>query len=243
MSRFALSDIGSALRSCFATCATTPSANRESAETTLRKQLGLAQFQLATLQNSLFEIDKRKAGAMRARNISEVKNCVKQRFVVVKKMARYEANCDTIQRMVDEIQDAEFTKETVNALSSAHSQFKGLKLEKLYGQLSKLTDGLSDHRAIVNETQTLFSEVAGDGGGGGGLDSDLQRELDEAMAEFEAAGSNDAQQQQPTSGGVGVAPHHQDLPAVPSHAPPSTPRPASTLAAAYGRVGLNVTKV
>jgi hypothetical protein len=236
MSRFSLSDVGAALRSCFATCSTTASSNRESAEQTLRKQLGLAQFQLNTLQNSVVEIDKRKAAAMRSRNLSEVKSCVKQRFVVGKKIARYEANVDTIQRMLDEISDAEFTRETVHALSSAHSQFKGLKLEKLYGQLSKLTDGLSEHRTLVGETQALFAEATGDGGGAGLEDAELQRELEAAMAEFDSGGAaNNSSQQQPLSA-VGA----QELPAAPTH-PPGT-RPGGNLASAYGRVGLNVSK-
>jgi hypothetical protein len=237
MSRFSLTDLGAALRSCFATCSATTSASRESAEQTLRKQLGLAQFQLSTLQNSAAEIDKRKAAAMRSRNLTEVKSCVKQRFVVGKKIARYEANVDTIQRMLDEIQDAEFTKETVSALSSAHSQFKGLKLEKLYGQLSKLTDGLSEHRTLVGETQALFAEATGDGGGGGGLeDAELQRELEAAMAEFESGGGTNSSSQHLLVAPVGA----QELPAAPTH-PPVT-RPGSALASAYSRVGLNVSK-
>lgn len=236
MSRFSLSDVGAALRSCFATCSTTTSSNRESAEQTLRKQLGLAQFQLSTLQNSVAEIDKRKAAAMRARNLSDVKSCVKQRFVVGKKIARYEANVETIQRMLDEISDAEFTRETVHALSSAHSQFKGLKLEKLYGQLSKLTDGLSEHRTLVGETQALFAEATGDGGGAGLEDAELQRELEAAMAEFDSGGAaNSSSQQQPLA-----AESAQELPTAPTH-PPGT-RPSSNLASAYGRVGLNVSK-
>ena len=236
MSRFSLTDLGSALRSCFATCSATSSASRESAEQTLRKQLGLAQFQLGTLQNSVAEIDKRRVAAMRSRNLTEVKSCVKQRFMVGKKIARYEANVDTIQRMLDEIQDAEFTKETVSALSSAHSQFKGLKLEKLYGQLSKLTDGLSEHRTLVGETQALFSEATGDGGGGGLEDAELQRELEAAMAEFESGGSANSSPQQLQLAPVGA----QELPAVPMHPPGA--RPGSNLASAYARAGLNVTK-
>jgi|688.fasta_scaffold00641_39 hypothetical protein len=236
MSRFSMTDIGSALRSCFATCSTTSSANRESAEQTLRKQLGLAQFQLSTLQNSVAEIDKRRASAMRARNLTELKSCVKQRFAVMKKVTRYEANVDTIQRMLDEIADAEFTKETVSALSSAHSQFKGLKLEKLYGQLSKLTDGLSDHRTLMSETQTLFSEATGDGGSAGLEDAELQRELEAAMAEFESSGAANSSSQQQLVAPAGT----QDLPAVPMHPPAA--RPGSNLASAYSRVGLNVSK-
>lgn len=237
MSRFSLSDVGTVLRSCFATCSATSSTNRESAEQTLRKQLGLAQFQLSTLQNSAAEIDKRRVAAMRSRNLTEVKSCVKQRFVVGKKISRYEANVDTIQRMLDEIQDAEFTKETVSALSSAHSQFKGLKLEKLYGQLSKLTDGLSEHRTLVGETQALFAEAAGDGGGASLEDAELQRELDAAMAEFESGGGANTSPQQQQLVAPGGA---QELPAVPIHPPAA--RPGSNLASAYSRVGLNVSK-
>jgi hypothetical protein len=269
MSRFSLSDVSGALRSCFATCSSSSasaSGARETAETALRKQLGLAQFQLNTLQNSVNELERRKAHAMRARNLQEVKSCVKQKYAVMKKVNRYETNCDTIQRMLDEISDAEFTRETVNVLSTAHSQFKGLKLEKLYGQLSKLTDGIADHRTLLSETQTLFSDATNDSLGSGGLeDAELARELEAAMAEFDQSAPSpvtvetaplvvplaNAQAYAPAVPVSRVALNNSmdDLPAVP------TTRPSlggsggeggggsgsnSGLASAYGRVGLKI---
>lgn len=256
-----MSGIGGALRSCFATCSSSSSSSasgaRETAETALRKQLGLAQFQLNTLQNSANELERRKLNAMRARNLQEVKSCVKQKHAVMKKVNRYETNCETIQKMLDEISDAEFTRETVNVLSTAHSQFKGLKLEKLYGQLSKLTDGIADHRTLLSETQTLFSDAANDTLGSGGLeDAELARELEAAMAEFErTAPSPAAAEATPPAAPAMNAPAvpvlraaMDELPAVPTTRPSmgggggggGGSGSSSGLASAYGRVGLTV---
>jgi hypothetical protein len=118
MSRFSLSELA---QSCFAMCALRePGTASANAEERMRRQLGVAQFNLNALQNTITGLEKKKAAAVKARNLQEAKACITQRHAATKKLAKYEQTCTVIQNMIDEIAEAEFTKETVAALSTAH---------------------------------------------------------------------------------------------------------------------------
>ena len=241
MSKFSISELGQALRACFATCSGAGASTRDTvstAETKLKRQLGVAQFHLQSLHNTISQLEQKKIAAMRSRNLAEAKSCLKQQHLAKKKLTKHDQTCTVIQNMLEEISDAEFTRETVTALSTAHQEFKGLKLEKLYGQMSKLTDGLSEHKSLLNETQTLFSDTTMDLNGNVLDDADLEREFEKLQEQYESMQTG-APGASPLAGASDVsAPVSSDaaLPPVPTHA--FKPPAAGGVASAYGKIGL-----
>ena len=225
MSRFGLAEVGSLLGSCFAACSSrAPGAATASAEENIRRQLGVAQFNLQSIQNTINGLEQKKAVAVRTRNLQEAKSCVTQRHVALKKLAKFEQSCVVLQGMLDEINEAEFTKDTVAVLSKAHHEFKGLKLEKLYSKMAQLTEGLSENRSVLSETQTIFSDTAAEVSG---LriqdDAELRKELDQLLEQFEAT------------------PVDPELPTVPTTAPAHGKQSASGgMSSAYGKLGLTL---
>ena len=106
-------------------------------------------------------------------------------------------------------------------LSKAHNEFKGLKLEKLYSKMAQLSEGISEHRSALSDTQTMFNDTASEVSGSRIQDDEaLRKELDDLMEQFEAAPAD-------------------ALPAAPTALPTPGRQPASGgVASAYSKLGL-----
>jgi hypothetical protein len=89
--------------------------------------------------------------------------------------------------------------------------------------MATLTEGITEHRTTLSDTQTMFNEATLEPGSAD--DAELRKELDDLLAEFDAQGAEHAMPDAPVAAPVALK-----------------PATAGGIASAYGKIGLGVSK-
>ena len=137
------------------------------------------------------QLDTKKRECVATRNLAEAKRVVIERYKVNIRRDRCRQMLECCQRILEQIEDYDGMKSTVEVLAEAKSTFRHVNMEEVSNKVGDFQDVFANFSGDIRNAQLAMSDISF-GEDSNLSDAELKRELDEllSMEEEETAAVN-----------------------------------------------------